>query len=78
MLHGDIAGPLGRMTAPVRFLDFETFAPAIPRFPGTPPFDPIPFLFSVHIERAGEPLAYTGYLHESDDDPRPVIAGRVI
>ena len=33
----------------------ETFAPAIPRFAGTRPYDPIPFLFSVHTERDGSP-----------------------
>ena len=55
-VHGDIAGALARLKSPVRYLDFETFAPAIPRFAGTRPFDSVPFLFSVHTERKRKPL----------------------
>ena len=77
-LHGDVAGALGGQKSPVRYLDFETFAPAIPRFAGTRPFDSVPFLFSVHTERKGKPLQHADYLHESDDDPRPELADRLI
>ncbi len=76
--HGDITGALAGIETPVRYLDFETFAPAIPRFAGTRPFDAVPFLFSVHSERHGKPLAHTDYLHESNDDPRPELADRLI
>ena len=77
-VHGDIAGALARLKSPVRYLDFETFAPAIPRFAGTRPFDSVPFLFSVHTERKRKPLRHADYLHESDDDPRPELADRLI
>ena len=77
-MHGDIAGALTGLKSPVRYLDFETFAPAIPRFVGTRPFDAVPFLFSVHTECKGKPLLHTDYLHASDDDPRPEIADRLI
>ena len=77
-MHGDIAGALAGLKSPVRFLDFETFAPAIPCFAGTRPFDSVPFLFSVHTERKGKPLRHADYLHESDDDPRPKLADRLI
>ena len=77
-LHGDIAGTLADLRTPVRYLDFETFAPAIPRFAGTRPFDAVPFLFSLHAEREGAPLAHVDYLHESEDDPRPTLADRLI
>lgn len=77
-LHGDIAGALANLRPPVRYLDFETFAPAIPRFAGTRPFDAVPFLFSLHAEREGAPLAHVDYLHESEDDPRPELADRLI
>ena len=78
IVHGDISAALARLTPPVRYLDFETFAPAIPRFAGTSPYDAIPFLFSVHTEPDGAPLEHTDYLHERDDDPRPHIADRLI
>lgn len=53
LLHGGGTRALARLAPPVRHLDFETFAPAVPRFAGTRPYDAIPFLFSVHTE--GEP-----------------------
>lgn len=77
-VHGDIAGALAGIRSPVRHLDFETFAPAVPRFAGTRPFDPVPFLFSVHTERKGKLPQHAEYLHESDDDPRPELANRLI
>ncbi len=76
--HGDIAKALARRTQPVRYLDFETFSPAVPRFAGTRPYDATPFQFSVHTERADAPPDHADYLHETDDDPRPVLAGRLI
>ena len=78
LVHGDIAGALARLAPPVRHLDFETFAPAIPRFAGTRPYDPNPFLFSVHTERDGSPPLHVNHLHQRDDDPRPELAERLI
>ena len=78
LLHGDMPSALAEMTLPVRHLDFETFAPAIPRFAGTRPYDAIPFLFSVHTERKGSTPAHVDYLHENDQDPRPQLAERLI
>ena len=78
LVHGDISGTLACLAPPVRHLDFETFAPAIPRFSGTRPYDAVPFLFSVHTERDGAPPAHADYLHERDDDPRPALAERLI
>ena len=78
VVHGDIPGALAEVALPVRHLDFETFAPAIPRFAGTRPYDAVPFLFSVHTERAGSLPAHVDYLHEHDDDPRPRLAERLI
>lgn len=77
-VHGDIAGALAGLESPVRYLDFETFAPAIPRFAGTRPFDAVPFLFSVHTEDRDKAILHTDYLHEGDNDPRPELADRLI
>ena len=62
----------------MHYLDFETFAPAIPCFAGTRPYDAVPFLFSVHTERDGAPPAHRDYLHARDDDPRPALADRLL
>ncbi len=78
VVHGDISSMLAGLTPPVRYLDFETFMPAIPRFAGTRPYDFVPFLFSVHTERDGAAPTHADYLHEQDDDPRPHIIDRLI
>lgn len=78
LVHGDLRGQLAPIEAPVHYLDFETFAPAIPRFIGTRPYDAVPFLFSVHIERNGQRPEHIDYLHEGSDDPRPHLADHLI
>ena len=77
-VHGKLGNALAAIKPPVRHLDFETFAPAIPRFAGARPYDAIPFLFSVHTEHDGRPPAHADYLHEGDDDPRPMFAERLL
>ena len=77
-IHGNLREALAAIKPPVRHLDFETFAPAIPRFAGTRPYGTIPFLFSVHTEHDGQPPAHADYLHEGDDDPRLMFAERLL
>ena len=78
VVYSDIPGTLAQMTPLVRHLDFETFAPAIPRFVGTRPYQQIPFLFSVHTECGATPPAHADYLHEQDDDPRLLLTDNLI
>ena len=56
---------------PLYFMDFETVNPAIPRFPGMRPYDPLPFQWSVHVlsEPAG-PSEHYEFLAGDDNDPR--------
>lgn len=77
LVRGDLEASLAKLEEPVRHLDFETFAPAVPRFVGTRPYAGIPFLFSVHTEGAGT-TQHEDYLHEGTDDPRPMLAERLI
>ena len=61
---------LSRYTYPLYFLDYETFAPAIPAFDGYSPYQRIPFQFSLHILR--EPnadLKHVEFLQEEVRDP---------
>ena len=76
--HGYVPSMLAELKPPIRYLDFETFAPAIPRFAGTRAYNAIPFLFSVHTEHDPDTVEHTDYLHEQDDDPRPHIVERLI
>ena len=78
IVHQDLASSLTRITPPVHYLDFETFQPAIPRFAGTRAYDQIPFLFSVHTEVGSTRLGHVDHIHESEDDPRPVLIERLL
>lgn len=63
---------LNRLEYPVHYLDFETFATAVPLFDGTKPYQQVPFQFSLHRVRApGAGPEHTGFLAEGREDPRP-------
>jgi hypothetical protein len=59
---------------PIYFLDFETFATAIPLIDKARPYQQIPFQYSLHILNApdAEPVHHS-YLAEGPIDPRPEI-----
>ena len=54
---------------PLHFLDFETFASAIPRYPNTRPYQPIPFQWSDHILYEDGRVEHMEYLCVEDKDP---------
>jgi len=65
-----IARELGDLTFPLHFIDYETFAPALPLFTHYSPYDQIPLQYSVHIvgSPAEEPI-HRDFLHNGLDDP---------
>ena len=59
---------------PLYFMDFETFATAIPIYDGTSPYQNIPFQFSLHvITKPGAMVEHYEFLAEGKDDPRPAF-----
>jgi hypothetical protein len=69
---------LKRLKSPVYFLDFETFAPAIPMFDGDGPYEQIPFQFSLHVQQApGAEPEHVMFLAEGTGDPRPMFMERL-
>lgn len=62
---------LGGLAYPMYFMDFETFAPGVPLYDGTRPYEKIPFQFSLHYKKTpdGE-LRHTDFLAEAGPDPR--------
>ncbi|MEX0931966.1 MAG: DUF2779 domain-containing protein [Candidatus Paceibacterota bacterium] len=66
----NIREELSQLAFPLYFLDYETFAPAIPMFTGYSPYQRIPFQFSLHIlkDASSEP-EHIEYLHEEASDP---------
>jgi len=71
---GNLADALAQVDWPLYYLDFEAFQPALPRYPGTRPFQAIPFQFSLHHETPEGELQHGEYLHIEDSDPRPALA----
>ena len=62
---------LGRLQFPLTFFDFETDSGSIPRYPGTRPYQQVPFQFSLHIMDENGGLEHREYLHTQLSDPRP-------
>lgn len=66
---------LRTLSYPLYFLDFETMQMAVPQYPGTKPYQQIPFQYSLHyIEAPGAELKHREFLGESGVDPRRAIA----
>jgi hypothetical protein len=71
---GEIKNFLKGLKYPLYFMDFETFATAIPIYDGTNPYQNIPFQFSLHlITKPGAMVEHYEFLAEGKDDPRPAF-----
>ncbi len=65
---------LDAVAAPLMFMDFETFAPAIPRYVGTRVYQALPTQWSLHALRPDGSLTHDEFLHQTDTDPRLAFA----
>jgi hypothetical protein len=63
---------------PIHFLDFETFATAVPRYAGTRPYQTMPFQWSDHVLQSDGSLEHLEYLCQEDMDPRREFAESLI
>ena len=71
---GGIKEFLNSLKYPIHFLDFETFATAVPLVDNARPHQAIPFQYSLHILNApDEEPVHHSYLAEGAIDPRPDI-----
>ncbi|TQE98726.1 MAG: DUF2779 domain-containing protein [Spiribacter salinus] len=75
---GKLAEALTQIDWPLYYLDFEAFQPGLPRYPGTRPFQAIPFQYSLHYETREGGLQHHEYLHTEDSDPRPALARALV
>jgi len=66
---------LSTLRFPLYFLDFETFAPALPLFPGYHPYEQVIFQYSLYklTSPEAEP-AHHACLSTSHEDPAPLLA----
>ncbi|MFQ5441853.1 MAG: DUF2779 domain-containing protein [Thermodesulfobacteriota bacterium] len=66
---------LSTLHYPIFFLDFETLRDAVPPFPGTSPYEQIPFQYSLHsIETEGGELRHFEFLAREGRDEREEMA----
>lgn len=71
-----ITDVLGQYIFPLHFLDYETYAPAIPSFDGYSPYRRIPFQLSLHVLREdGSEPEHVEFLHLDRSDPTLAVAG---
>jgi len=69
-----IAEALAIIVWPAHCIDFETFSVPVPIYPGTRPYENIPFQWSNHVLTAAGALDHREYLHDGDGDPRRAFA----
>ena len=69
-----ISKKLAKAKFPIHFVDFETFSPALPLYPGTRPYQMIPFQWSDHILNADGGLSHREFLNTDHNDPRRPFA----
>ena len=71
----EIANILDGYSYPLYFFDYETFAPAVPIFPGYGTYHRIPIQFSLHIiDEKGGALRHVDYVHTENSDPSLPVA----
>lgn len=70
---------LAQVEWPAYYLDFETFATAVPVYPDIEPYQTIPMQFSVHVGAApGDVSDHHEFLPEPGGDPRRALAERLV
>lgn len=67
----NLEAALSEVEYPLLYMDFETFNPALPYYPGTRPYQVIPFQWSIHTQDSDGTLNHKEFLHEGTEDPRP-------
>ncbi len=70
---------LDKVVWPAHYLDFEAVMPALPWFPDTPPYESIPFQYSLHVAEAPDGRAtHREYLAPFEGDWRRELAERLL
>lgn len=77
--HAALRAELAGLPYPRYHLDFETISFAVPAWPGTRPYQQVPFQWSLHVERSaqGEP-AHLDCLDLSGEAPMRHVASRLV
>ena len=70
----ELGSALQEIQFPAAFLDFEAANPAIPVYPGTRPYQAIPFQWSLHIMDSPGGVEHRWFLNDDSNDPRERLA----
>lgn len=70
----DLDSALAEFGPPAYYLDFETMNPGIPLYPGTHPYERIPFQFSLHQVDGAGAVVHQEFLADGRLDPRRALA----
>jgi hypothetical protein len=74
----DLSQRLRGFGPPAFYLDFEAFLPAVPLYPGTQPYQTIPFQWSLHHVDAGVVVSHREFLADAEADPRRRFAETLV
>ena len=74
----DLSERLKGFEPPAFYLDFETFLPAVPLYPGTRPYQTICFQWSLHRVDSKGRVKHQEFLAKGDMDPRRQFAETLI
>ncbi len=77
-LNGRAGEQLRQLPYPRYYLDFETVAPVIPIWPGTRPYQSLPFQWSCHIESESGELTHGSFLDTTGQPPMRPLAEKLL
>ena len=68
-LTEEAVATLGSARPRMQYLDFETWAPAIPRWRGTRPYQQLPFQWSLHTDHGAGEIQHDEFLDDTGEFP---------
>lgn len=77
-IGGGLLPSLRNVRLPLRFIDFEACQPAVPRWPGTSPFQQLPTQWSMHVQYEDGRIEHASFLHTEDSDPREAFVRSLV
>ena len=77
-INPDLNSVLKEIDFPMTFLDFESANPPLPLYPGTRPYQKIPFQWSMHLRDSAGRLTHKSHINNDADDPRERLAASLL
>ena len=78
IVEPDLGAALEQLKPPLAFLDFESVALAIPRWPGNKPWQAVVAQFSCHVQEVDGTVTHHEWIADGPEDPRPELVRQMI